>query len=800
MPISKENKILFLSKLFVCLIFILQGSQYAICQDSIQLNGRIVDSIYNQPIENVSLSIKYSTGEIKVIGTSKTNGSFSIRLPFSNLTISDLIFTCIGYKEMLAPYRKSNIDIGVIKLIPINKELKEVVVKSTLSLIRIDADKFVYNADKDTSNKGFSAIEVLQKAPLMFVDNNGGLYLKGEKNFKILINGKDKAQYRMNPGEIFKTIPAELIQKVEVSTVLTAKYAGEGYAGIVNIIMDKQNNDRFFVSTGLGTDTRGGYNALGFINTGVGKFGLTLNVNNSQTNGVLSSSTSNTYFKDEQVNISQPGSIRNRSNSLTIGADLSYEVDSSLLLNFSIYNFTTNVKTKRSINTYSIRNSIDTFDVYTRNIEQHLKMGFNNFGLDIQKIFRNKSMITISQRSEYIPNNTAYDILQNNLNTQFTFTEKAVNKAHSWEHTGQIDFVQPLKNSIQFETGVKSIFRTGISQSERESPYWNPVQQGSEDFKLKQDVLGYYANINKRQELFYYTIGGKLENTMVTSGDFRYSYLNFLPSISYNRVFKKAKSTVGLNFNSALARPGIRYLNPFNNNVNPNLISKGNPKLEPELVNKISIDFNSQLIKKATTSLSFYYKYSNNLILPYSFKTGNDTTLISSFANNGRLREPGINLYISFNLLKKMSIRLTSDLSYYQISNSLKTMRNSSIAYKIFSTVSYSFPKQLKLSFNGYFYSRKITFQGETSSIYDASFTLSKGIFEGNGSLAIVFSQPFTNKQIQKSIYEDNSFKTETVSELRDQFLKINFRYTFGQYHAFYKAKKRGIKKDDIKE
>ena len=101
-------------------------------------------------------------------------------------------------------------------------------------IFEFEADKMVYNTSDDIVAGSGTAEDVLNKVPMITVDQDGQVKLRGNPNVKILINGRPNRS-----GGDVDNIPASIIEKIEVITSPSAKYDPEGMAGIVNIVLTK---------------------------------------------------------------------------------------------------------------------------------------------------------------------------------------------------------------------------------------------------------------------------------------------------------------------------------------------------------------------------------------------------------------------------------------------------------------------------------------------------------------------------------------------------------------------------------
>ncbi len=207
------------------------------------LSGIIVDSQTQNPIEYVSISVQ-SVEDNSIVsgGISDKDGYFYIGNLFPgnyNLKIE-----YIGYEEYtipsvsLNPEKRMKKDFGKINLIQKSIDIDAVQVIEDKPLYEFETDKMVYNASEDIITGSGTAEDVLKKVPMVTIDQDGEISLRGNPNVKIMVNGRPIRTDVSN-------ITAATIDKVEVITSPSAKYDPEGMAGIINIELKKGDYQGF---------------------------------------------------------------------------------------------------------------------------------------------------------------------------------------------------------------------------------------------------------------------------------------------------------------------------------------------------------------------------------------------------------------------------------------------------------------------------------------------------------------------------------------------------------------------------
>ena len=193
----------------------------------------------------------------------------------------ELHISFIGYATRVVSgveltLEKPDVDLGDVFMASENITLSAVEVTEERALIENRIDKIVFNAEQDVTSIGGDATDVLRKTPLLTVDFDGNVSLRGSQNIQILINGRPSTLFAQNPGEALQSIPADQIKSVEVITTPSAKYDGEGTAGIINIITKKKSVEGFTGSVNSSIGTRLNRGSLN-LSVASGRFGLNAN-------------------------------------------------------------------------------------------------------------------------------------------------------------------------------------------------------------------------------------------------------------------------------------------------------------------------------------------------------------------------------------------------------------------------------------------------------------------------------------------------------------------------------------------
>lgn len=469
-------------------------------------------------------------------------------------------------------------------------DLGDVTVTAQRKLVKNDIDKLTYDVANDETARTKNTLDMLRSVPLVTIDGQENISIKGSPSFKVYRNGHpDPTLSSQNLKDVLKSIPASQIKKVEVITDPGAKEDAEGTQYILNLVM--QNNSHLAGVTGT---VSANYNPLRqgpgmgtMLTIQKGKFATSINYGYQHDKQDQGNDATRQYLKTDQTMES-----RSRNTVMTNvhygNISASYEVDSLnlLTLNFGGYYYNAGIG---GVNGYERMTNGNGQLAYFYNVNAQLPTYYAyNFGgrLDYQhKTRKEGEVFTASYQLQTTRSHqdkteqylnifnlpVSYTGYENNSRTQFD------------EHTFQLDYVRPLGKWFKWNAGAKYIFRT--SESDVWLTYTGAEEMNQHSlFQHNTQIAAAYtewlysgSKIQARVGLRYEYSFLKAEYPDGSQSDFHKRLNDWVPSASMRYALTDAQS-LKFSFSSNINRPGIDYLNPAEER-SPNSLSYGNPGL-----------------------------------------------------------------------------------------------------------------------------------------------------------------------------------------------------------------------------
>jgi outer membrane receptor protein involved in Fe transport len=784
-----------------------------------KINGIVLDSTAAKPVDFATIAL-YDKLTNKIVdgATADEKGAFLIeKVAVGNYKIT---ISFIGYADKTIDNvnieKGKDVKLGVIRLSTNVKLLGEVTVTAQKSLIEEKVDRTIYNAENDITARGGDATDVLRKVPLLTVDLEGNVTLRGNSNIKVLINNKPSSIMASSVADALKQIPADMIKTVEVITSPSARYDAEGSSGIINIVTKKNTLQGVNLNVDGGVGNRSSNLGLNG-NYRKGKFGATLGGHGrAMYNKDIISTEQKSTLNGNTILIKQNADAQSRPlfGFYNLGLDYDISANQSLTagVRYGVRNFS---------RTQGLNSDLFTNNVFTSNSFRDLKTSDLSNSVDVNldylKTFKPQQEWSIA--TQYSGSNLTNNFDANILNgsKEIISRQKNLNLNLNQEVTFQTDYQTPIGANQIIEFGGKGIFRNVNSDfkyqlaSGATADYVNDASRASGVLDYNQNIVGAYTS---------YTLSTKKKYTIKAGGRYEYtsidatqagkdivipSYSNFVPSINISKKVKDNLTVKG-GYNRRIQRPGLQQLNPNVNAANPQSISVGNPSLRPELTDNIEMGISTN-IKKTFLNISVFARQTNNAIS--QIRRVSDTSasvLITTFENVGKQMAYGSNVFANIAITSKWSVNGGFDFNYTYLEGKApdatgvsKTISNSGF------TLRGHIMSQLTLGkgwgAQGFLFGRgpSVQLQGTQRGTPMYSLGIRKDFNDKKGTIGIAGENFFTNGAKMTTNFVSDQFSQISTTQILNRGVKLTFSYKIGKM-GFTQRKTRSVKNDDVKD
>ncbi len=782
-----------------------------------KFSGTVVDE-QNEPVPFATIKLMSATDDKLINGTiAEEDGKWVMKnVPEGSFKIS---ISFIGYESLdQGPFeitgKGESYNLGNTPLKSSSTELDEVVVEGQRELIEDKVDRIVYNAEQDLTTAGGDASDVLRRVPLLSVDLDGNVSLRGSSNITVLIDGKPSTITAGNLADALKQIPADEIKSVEVITSPSARYDAEGTGGIINIITKKNNLQGGTLSINTGVGYRG--SNLG-LNAGyrTGKLGLSLGGNGYAGYNILGS------IDNTQIATDEFGTQLSTTNQFgeTLSSRISGRYNFGWDYTFNKYHFIgggVNYRIFDSRNDQDDRLTEITTDSETRTRIEDVFTLTNSNSVDINFNYirsfeeKGKEISLITLYSQDTRNN---DFTIDNLDETNPSGTKNENISYNKEFTVQLDYVEPMGDKAKFETGLKNISRTVTSDfqlftRQGEDPYTEvPGASVNNAFRYVQNVsAGFISGLVELPSNLTVQAGARYEYTTIRAnftgeedleiGD----YGTLVPSVNMSKKLKK-NLTMKFGYSRRIARPSLQFLNPNINAANPLDISQGNPDLQPEFTDQVELSISS-FKRTISWNISAFVRSTNGSIQSVRETIGQDT-IFTTFQNIGEEDAYGIN---AFGSIRKGKLTLNGGIDAFyavldnNIDDPLFNAQNEGFVFNTRMFGSYKLSEKWVVQMFGFYRSSRVQLQGFTNPFYIYSLSINRNFKNNKGSIGLGANNFATPRSFLDSEVTTPFIQQRNTRELQLLNFRINFSYRIGKLTQRPTKKVKRISNDDLKD
>jgi len=791
--------------------------------------GKITDSA-GKPLSDASVVLMQSkvdeatkkTKEILLKGaTTKNNGEFN----FEELPVSiplKLKISISGYKpvEQNISFRPAagtapsfDKDLGKIKLTTDVAQLANVTVTANKPLVRLDADKKIFNVEKNIVSAGGTALDVMKNVPSVNVDIDGNVTLRNAAP-QLYVDGRPTTL-------TLDQIPADAIESVEVITNPSAKYdASGGGAGILNIVLKKNRKTGYNGNVRAGVDKRGAVNGGGDFNVRQGKFNLSASLMGNQMKGRTSGTTDRLNLLDTpQTTINQINANRTNGGFIfgKLGADYFITNKTTLsLTGFKVHGEfkpyeTIGITTDSLFNSGKISANSDRVSTSNRVFNgQGFALGMKHlFAKEGEELTADMNYFSGKNKnqSDYVTN-----YYGNNGNLTSTELQRVNGDGFDKNLVIQTDYTKPFGAKSKIEAGVRAALRSRTNNnvtSVYDGTNYVPLPSAISNYKNTDNVYAGYLTYSSAIKDFSYKLGLRAESSnyageLINTGEqFKNNYpISLFPSVFLTQKLKNNQQ-LQVSYSRRINRPNFFQLIPFIDYTDKLNITKGNPGLVPEFTQSLEMSYLKTFAGNNTLLGSLYYKRTNNLITRYLNKELNPLTgsedLINTYINANSSYSAGAELTAQNYLTKWWDI--STNINIYN--SQIKTDSNSQPAlWSWFGKFNSNFklPKDFTMQLTATYQSKTNlpvnTNQGFGGPAFGQAQSSSQGYISASWGIDLAVKKTFLkSKALSVTLSVNDIFRTrvsnqysysdyfvQNYNRLRDpQMVRLNFAYRFGK-------------------
>jgi len=585
-------------------------------------------------------------------------GKFSFKIIPSNTYF--IRVKAIGFKT----YQSQSIQLndvkdGVFELPAIVLEddvtmMREVTITSKRPLFTQKTDRLIFNVENSIASQGGDAIDALKNTPLLKVDENS-IAMIGKSSLNVMINGKLIALSGEALIAYLGTISNDNISKIEIITTPPAKYAAEGNAGFINIILKKNPNLGFNGTLNFAATQRSHFSSRSSANLNyqTEKFSLTSNLLYSDNRISAYEKDENRFLNGFYTNNRQDKEVVSKdfAPSIHLNYQLNLKTDVSLIYEYNGSGFTSNDQSKNLFYTNNqlsnqlLNKGYGTIDGNFHRAHAFITRQLDTLGKSMELGFQWLDNKINNQKGNQINNNEVESATRNLSLNNYRLG------------VSNLDFSLPFKQ-INLQTGARYTFLDNNSDVRffdmvNQTPELNPALTNI--FNYKEQIFALYISAEMTLGTKWGIQGGiRYENTdyngksQAAANKIARHYGNFFPTFYVN--YKHSNTAdYSFKYSKRVNRPKLEQLNPFQWFINPFQYVEGNPLLMPSF------------------SDNFEFTYANNSNFSatlYHSITKDQISYIAQFLNDGKIQR-----YSYYNLLNVYQYGIYANYTFNKIKN-----------------------------------------------------------------------------------------------------------------------------------
>lgn len=765
------------------------------------ISGVVLEASTNTPLEYATIAVYAKADSALIAGSlADPKGAFLLDLPYGHYFAK---VTFIGLAEtrldsILISTAAPHFRCHEVRLNYQGELLETVEVTGERELVQIALDRRIYNVGKDLSNTGGSAMDVLDNLPSVAVEPGGRLSLRGSAGVQILIDGKPSGLVSNGNISGLQSLSADVIERIEIITNPSVKFEAAGTAGIINIILKKEDKRGINGAASISAARPKARNAALSLNGGGEKTNLFSNVSlNDYQNRGIGNALQEAYGADGSTEIFRSrtiDAIGGPSLNLRLGSDINFDKNTTLTAALSYF-----IADEDHFIQTTYRDFLGNLDQPTggsiRTETKDLLSERLEFNSTFKKTFgKTKQELVANIQANRNTEDASSDFLENYLLASGlpASTEDLHQRSASLRSEDRflvkLDYSLPLQETTQLEIGWQSAVRNiqnDFSFEENQSGEWVVANDLTNVFIYEEAIHAAYAMYKNTGSALAYQFGLRTEYSVIATSLPQRSvnrYINLFPSahLSYELPHN---NTVQASYSRRIRRPWLFALNPYINLSDNRAFVSGNPALEPEWTDVYELGHVKKW-DKGSLGTFLFYRHTANVIEGIQRETTIEGTPIffRQPENLNSKDDLGLEFNVSYRPGKKWKI--SSDVFFYRAlidgTNISADIRSEAFTARGRLTAKVDLFRNWDLQLRATLRAPMNTPQGRRKSMNHLDAALAKDLLDDRGKLTLNVLDVFTSRKIR------NYFSTPSLFRENDYLwnktrVRLSFNYRFGQ-------------------
>ena len=780
---------------------------------TVTVSGRVIDAASRAALSNLTVQLQPERDSVQVNGRI-TSASGGFTFPALRKGAYRLLVRAIGYQpvqqRVLVGELSAFLDLGVIAMSKDTRVLTGVLVTANTDGVSENLDRKSITVADNISQSGGSVLQALSTVPGITVGQDGKVQVRGSDKVVVLIDGKQTALTGFGTQSGLDNLPASALERIEVITNPSARYEANASAGIINLVLKKQDQDGFNGKIGF----TGGAGALWekrenlptirpqFRGTPKLNPSLSLNYRRGATNSFLQadwlhSPTLNknefsTRTYDDGTVILQQVKRNRRTDYGTLSAGVDHPLGLRNTLNVSAL-FNREKIIDNGDNPY-FQNSLQNRYRLWQFLEDEVK--YTAFGTAVLTHRFQQPGHTLAFTSNYSFHREDEQYFF--TNTLPSFVGRDAFKLLSDEHVIDLnaDYVRPLRQG-RLEGGFKGRYRK-IPTNMQFFPGMNsPIDTGAGGRATYREVIpavyGNYVFESQRIELegglrvegirLNYDVNPD-HNTYRSDG---YRYLQAFPNVRAAYKFDDAHK-LSIFVNRRVDRPNEVDIRIFPKYDEPELIKVGNPGLRPQFSTAAELGYKASWARGSIYAAAFH-QIVDGTITRITTQVPGSVLLYNVFQNGGRSSSTGSEVTWQQTVSPRFTLNTNasvfrrvvgtfSGVNQYPTPIAYTAARQQLTSGNAKANAVLRLPRDLQLQLSTIFLAPDLLPQGRIGSRFSLDIGARKSVQNGRGELVVNATDLLNTNQAQRTI-QGTDFRIVSTDYLETQVIRVGYTRKF---------------------